>query len=76
MKTIGLIGGMSWESSQVYYQIINQIVRQNLGDYFRQKLFCTALISFYPSELGNSKWKCMYSGKQKYWYFNLTYPLP
>lgn len=31
MKTIGLIGGMSWESSLVYYQIVNQIVRQRLG---------------------------------------------
>ena len=31
MKTIGLIGGMSWESSAQYYRIINQEVRQRLG---------------------------------------------
>lgn len=31
MKTIGLIGGMSWESSQEYYRIINQEVRARLG---------------------------------------------
>ena len=31
MKTIGLIGGMSWESSQEYYRIINQEVRVRLG---------------------------------------------
>jgi aspartate racemase len=31
MKTIGLIGGMSWESSIEYYRIINQTVRQRLG---------------------------------------------
>jgi len=31
MKTIGLIGGMSWESSQTYYQLINQRVRNELG---------------------------------------------
>jgi aspartate racemase len=31
MKTIGLIGGMSWESSVVYYQIINQKVKERLG---------------------------------------------
>ena len=31
MKTIGLIGGMSWESSLLYYQIINETVRQRLG---------------------------------------------
>ena len=31
MKTIGLIGGMSWESSQEYYRIINQEMRARLG---------------------------------------------
>ncbi|MHC4494279.1 MAG: aspartate/glutamate racemase family protein [Planctomycetota bacterium] len=31
MKTIGLIGGMSWESSLEYYRIINQLVRERHG---------------------------------------------
>jgi aspartate racemase len=31
MKTIGMIGGMSWESSIEYYRIINQTVRARLG---------------------------------------------
>ncbi len=31
MKTIGLIGGMSWESSAVYYDIINKTVKEKLG---------------------------------------------
>ncbi|BEV72117.1 MULTISPECIES: aspartate/glutamate racemase family protein [unclassified Paludibacterium] len=31
MKTIGLIGGMSWESSAHYYQLINQSVKARLG---------------------------------------------
>jgi aspartate racemase len=31
MRTIGLIGGMSWESSAQYYRIINQAVRARLG---------------------------------------------
>jgi aspartate racemase len=31
MKTIGLIGGMSWESSSAYYQIINTATRDALG---------------------------------------------
>lgn len=31
MKTIGLIGGMSWESSVSYYQIINEEVKKRLG---------------------------------------------
>lgn len=32
MKTIGLIGGMSWESSAEYYRIINEEVRRRLGE--------------------------------------------
>lgn len=31
MKTIGLIGGMSWESTVLYYQLINEGVKQRLG---------------------------------------------
>lgn len=33
MKTIGLIGGMSWESTVGYYQIINRTVQQKLGGF-------------------------------------------
>ena len=31
MKTIGLIGGMSWESTVTYYQVINEAVKERLG---------------------------------------------
>ena len=31
MKTVGLIGGMSWESTALYYQLLNQGVRERLG---------------------------------------------
>jgi len=31
MKTIGMIGGMSWESSIEYYRVINQAVKEKLG---------------------------------------------
>ncbi|WP_020076150.1 aspartate/glutamate racemase family protein [Cryocola sp. 340MFSha3.1] len=31
MKRIGLLGGMSWESSALYYQAINEGVRERLG---------------------------------------------
>lgn len=31
MKTIGLLGGMSWESTMTYYQLLNQGVRQRSG---------------------------------------------
>jgi aspartate racemase len=31
MKTIGMLGGMSWESSSVYYQLMNRAVQARLG---------------------------------------------
>jgi len=38
MKTIGLIGGMSWESSLEYYRIINEFVRDQLGGLHSAKI--------------------------------------
>jgi aspartate racemase len=38
MKTIGLIGGMSWESTIPYYRIINQTVQARLGGLHSAKL--------------------------------------
>ena len=37
MKTIGLIGGMSWESSLEYYRIINEQVKEKLGGHHSAK---------------------------------------
>ena len=37
MKKIGLIGGMSWESSKVYYEIINEKVRDLSGGFHSAK---------------------------------------
>ena len=31
MRTLGLIGGMSWESTAVYYQLLNRMTRERLG---------------------------------------------
>lgn len=31
MKTLGLLGGMSWESTAIYYRLLNEIVRERLG---------------------------------------------
>lgn len=31
MRTLGLIGGMSWEASIVYYRLVNELVRERLG---------------------------------------------
>ncbi|NCC67423.1 MAG: aspartate/glutamate racemase family protein [Clostridia bacterium] len=38
MKTIGLIGGMSWESTVTYYQIINRVVQSRLGGFHSAKI--------------------------------------
>jgi len=38
MKTIGLVGGMSWESTAEYYRIINQRVKEKAGGFHSAKL--------------------------------------
>ncbi|MBD7910908.1 amino acid racemase [Clostridium cibarium] len=32
MKLIGLIGGMSWESTVTYYQVVNNVIKDQLGE--------------------------------------------
>ncbi|MCF2949839.1 aspartate/glutamate racemase family protein [Paraglaciecola aquimarina] len=43
MKTIGLIGGMSWESTTSYYQIINQGIKQKLGGLHSAKVVLVSI---------------------------------
>lgn len=43
MKTIGLIGGMSWESSVGYYQLINRGINQQLGGLHSAKLILNSV---------------------------------
>ena len=43
MKTIGLIGGMSWESTALYYQIINREIGRRLGGLRSARLQLTSL---------------------------------
>ncbi len=38
MKTIGLLGGMSWESTVLYYQCLNEGVRERLGGLHSAKI--------------------------------------
>jgi len=38
MKTMGLLGGMSWESSAVYYRILNREVQKRLGGVHSAKI--------------------------------------
>ena len=38
MKTIGLLGGMSWESTVTYYQVINETIKEELGGLHSAKI--------------------------------------
>ena len=38
MKTIGLLGGMSWESTELYYRLINETVKKKLGGLHSAKI--------------------------------------
>ncbi|WP_196138121.1 aspartate/glutamate racemase family protein [Aliikangiella sp. G2MR2-5] len=49
MKTIGILGGMSWESTQTYYRLINQGVRDKLGGNHSAEIIINSL-DFAPIE--------------------------
>ncbi len=38
MKIIGLIGGMSWESTVTYYEVINTLIKERLGGFHSAKI--------------------------------------
>lgn len=43
MRTIGMIGGMSWESSAEYYRLANEIVKQRLGGLHSARLLMASV---------------------------------
>jgi len=43
MKTIGLIGGMSWESTRVYYELVNRGVQARLGGLHSARVILSSL---------------------------------
>ena len=49
MKTIGLIGGMSWQSTSLYYSAINEGVKQGLGGLHSAKV-CLYSVDFHEIE--------------------------
>jgi len=49
MKTIGLLGGMSWESTSLYYQMINQQVRKRCGGLHSARI-CMVSVDFHEIE--------------------------
>jgi aspartate racemase len=50
MKTIGLIGGMSWESTLSYYRLINEAVKARLGGFHSAKIILYS-VDFHDIEL-------------------------
>lgn len=49
MKTIGLLGGMSWESTVTYYQQINRVIKEELGGLHSAKCVLYS-VDFYEIE--------------------------
>lgn len=49
MKTIGLIGGMSWESSAIYYRVINEEVKKYLWGLHSSKCILASVDSYAAS---------------------------
>lgn len=43
MKTVGIIGGLSWESSAIYYRVMNRTTRAALGDSHSSRLILDSL---------------------------------
>lgn len=53
MKTIGLVGGMSWESTLEYYRIINETVKRRLGGRNSAKLLLYSMNFADMERVGN-----------------------
>lgn len=43
MRTIGLLGGMSWESTAIYYRLANELVRERLGGLHSARLLLSSV---------------------------------
>lgn len=57
MKTIGLIGGMSWESTVTYYQIVNEKIKEKLGGFHSAKILLYSVdFAEFEKNMTNSDW--------------------
>ncbi|MDV6317030.1 aspartate/glutamate racemase family protein [Idiomarina sp. HP20-50] len=43
MKTVGIIGGMSWESTSTYYRRLNQLINERLGGLHSAEILLASL---------------------------------
>lgn len=60
MKKIGLIGGMSWESTQIYYKVLNQKVKEILGKFHSAKIVIDSVDFSVIHELqGENDWDAL-----------------
>lgn len=58
MKTIGLIGGMSWESTAEYYRILNEEVKERLGGFHSAKCLLSSVdFEGYEKMQRESRWQ-------------------
>jgi aspartate racemase len=54
MKTIGIIGGLAWESSAVYYRVLNVELRKRLGPWHSARIILDSL-DFHPFATAQSR---------------------
>ena len=60
LKTIGLIGGMTWEATEIYYRLINRDVRQRLGGMHSARIVMESLDFAEPERLARTAdWKAL-----------------
>ncbi|NDI36857.1 aspartate/glutamate racemase family protein [Chengkuizengella sediminis] len=58
MKTIGLLGGLSWESSAIYYKLINERVKEKLGGLHSAKsMMCSVDFQVFKDLQYEGKWE-------------------
>jgi len=63
MKTIGLLGGMTWESTVDYYRVMNQMVNKRLGNHHAARI---AMISVDMQDVENHAVKSDWEGLAKF----------
>ncbi len=63
MKTLGILGGMSWESTISYYKLLNEGVREKLGGLHSCRMVMHS-VDFAPfaEQMGKSDWESVIAG--------------
>lgn len=62
MKTLGILGGMSWESTISYYKFLNEGVREQLGGLHSCKMVMNSVdFAGFAENMGNNDWDAISS---------------